>query len=115
MKKKENIYTILAKRIREERKRLGLTQEEVAEKAGMDYKFLSGIERNVDKPSLDTFVRIAEALGVSYNSLLTDKNQETDSSSKYLVQAKYFLSKFSKKKRSHIISVLKEIEKIAEK
>ncbi len=51
-------------RIRERRKELGLSLEELAARTGLTASFLSLIERNINNPSLDSLYRIAEALEV---------------------------------------------------
>ena len=55
----------IGKHIRALRKQRGLTQEEVAHRAGMHVTYLSGVERGVRNPSLRNIRRIAEALEVS--------------------------------------------------
>lgn len=50
-------------RIRARREELGLSQEAVAEKAGLHWTFVSGVERGVRNPGLNTIGRLAEALG----------------------------------------------------
>jgi transcriptional regulator with XRE-family HTH domain len=46
-----------------------LTQEELCETAGLSYKFIGEMERGVVNPSLDSLVRIANALGVKGGDL----------------------------------------------
>ena len=55
--------TIVAKNVRKFRKKLGLTQERLAEKADMHWTYVSGIERCQYNISLDNIVRLAQALG----------------------------------------------------
>ncbi len=54
----------LGQRIKVLRKRAGLTQEGLAERAGLNPKYISGIERGRENPTLDTLVRLAKELGV---------------------------------------------------
>jgi transcriptional regulator with XRE-family HTH domain len=68
-KSMENIRKGLGKRIRTFRKLKALTQEELGEKAGLSYKFVGEIERGKVNPSLDSLVRIANALGVKVGNL----------------------------------------------
>ena len=59
-------------RIKAARERVYLTQEQLAEIIDISPTHMSVIERGVKTPKLDTFVRIANALGVSTDALLQD-------------------------------------------
>ena len=59
-------------RIKAARERVHLTQEQLAEIIDISPTHMSVIERGVKTPKLDTFVRIANALGVSTDALLRD-------------------------------------------
>ena len=65
-------HIVLGKRIREARLQKKMTQEQLSEKANIGLYFLGEVERGVKTPSLKVFVAIAEALGVSTDSLLRD-------------------------------------------
>ncbi len=66
------LYEDLGKRIKQQRLLAEMTQEKLAEKAGISLSFLGHIERGSRKASLDTFVKICNALGVSPSLLLQD-------------------------------------------
>ena len=66
------LYEGLGRRVREQRKLAGLKQEQLAEKAGISTAFEGHIERGTRKASLDTLVKLANALKVSPNLLLQD-------------------------------------------
>jgi transcriptional regulator with XRE-family HTH domain len=51
--------------LREARQAAGLTQEELAFKAQIHRTYVSLLERNKKSPTLDTFLRLTAALGVS--------------------------------------------------
>ena len=59
-------------RIKAARERVHLTQEQLTEIIDISPTHMSVIERGVKTPKLDTFVRIANALGVSTDALLQD-------------------------------------------
>ena len=59
-------------RIKAARERVHLTQEQLAEIIDISPTHMSVIERGLKTPKLDTFVRIANALGVSTDALLQD-------------------------------------------
>ncbi|MBL0920726.1 MAG: helix-turn-helix transcriptional regulator [Phycisphaerales bacterium] len=56
--------------LRAERARAGLTQAELAERAGLNPASIGSYERGVTKPQIDTLCRIASALGVEPSLLL---------------------------------------------
>jgi len=51
-------------RIRQLRESMGLTQEELASKVLMDYKYLGSVERGERNITIDKIQRIAEGFGV---------------------------------------------------
>ncbi len=62
-------YKSLGINIKNRRKKLGLTQEQLAEKIGMSLNFVGKIEVAFSKPSLDTLIIIADALNTSVSDL----------------------------------------------
>ncbi len=65
-------YELLGKRIRDERLLLRMTIEQLAEKVNKSTNYIGQIERNDGKPSLETVVDIANALGTNIDTLLRD-------------------------------------------
>jgi len=65
----ENIYKTVGNKIREERRRLKLTQEELAEKADISANFLGHIERGTKRATLNTLKRIADVLQIPIGTL----------------------------------------------
>lgn len=62
------------------RRMVGITQEELAEKAGITATFIARIEGGTRGLSIDVLVKIAEALGVTPDMiLLRDNPQEKKS------------------------------------
>ena len=109
---KEDVYTTISKRIKEERKKLSLTQEEVAFKAEIGTKFLSSIERNTSKPSLDTFVKIAKALNTSCDNLIQNKYKNSTEEDNSISSVKYLFANLSKKQQKQVIDIIKSITKL---
>ena len=60
---------LLGRRIKELRKKRRLTQEQLAEKCHMHYKFLGSVERATVNPTLKILKKIAAALDVSLADL----------------------------------------------
>jgi len=54
------------------RRLLDLTQQEVADRAGVSQKYISALERGERIPNLDTLDQIAGALGVPIRDLLPE-------------------------------------------
>ncbi|MBQ3016192.1 MAG: helix-turn-helix transcriptional regulator [Clostridia bacterium] len=59
-------------RIRETRKKLNLTQEQLAEKLDITLTYISEIERGLKMPSMALFIKLVETLDVSADYLLRD-------------------------------------------
>ncbi len=76
----------LARRIKERRSILGLSQERLAELAGLSVNFLAQIEIGEKTPSMRTLVRLARALEVPVHKLL-----EEDTGGKWLDEGKSIL------------------------
>lgn len=66
----DNFYTILGKRIKNERKLLKLTQEELSEKCGISPEYLRLIESRKRRVSLPKLRVLAEIFNVSPSDLL---------------------------------------------
>ena len=62
----------IGKRIRKAREHHGWRQEEFAEKIGLSVTYTGMIERGEKVPKLETFITIANVLGVSADQLLAD-------------------------------------------
>ena len=66
----KSIKEILAENIKEKRRKKGLTQEKLAEKAGMSLQYLAMLELAHKFPSGEMLERIAKALEVETYELL---------------------------------------------
>lgn len=75
-------YIALGQRIRDLRRKRGLTQEQLAELADLSTPYVSHLERGTKKASLAVLVRLAESLGVTVDRLLSG-NQIVDKAAYY--------------------------------
>ena len=66
-----NIKEILARNLKENRRRLGITQPELAERAGMSTQYLAMIEIARKFPTADILERLAAALGIHPHELFS--------------------------------------------
>lgn len=69
---KKPILMKFAKRVREERKKLGLSQEEFAAKSGFHRTYIGMIERAERNITLSNIEKISKALKVSLSNLFRD-------------------------------------------
>ena len=66
------MVTGVGRRIQKYREKMGLKQEELAERVELSCNYLSAIEREVKTPKLSTLIRIVNELGVSADEILED-------------------------------------------
>src|SRR5216684_1433351 len=74
--------------LREWRLRQQFTQEQLAERAGLSYKFIGELERGQANPTLDTIESLADALGLSIPDLFASFQRD-----RQLPGAEYRLSR----------------------
>ncbi len=77
------IREILAKNMRINRQRLGITQAELAERASISSNFVTMIELQHKFPAPEVLERIATALGVEVHELFTSQTSEKKQESLY--------------------------------
>lgn len=68
-----------------------LTLEKLAEKTDKSINFIGQIERGEGKPSLETLVDLANALGVTVESLLIDNINATDDNTSKEISLHYYV------------------------
>lgn len=69
MEKTGSIKKMLGSRIRELRRETGLSQEDFADKCGIDRSYMSGIERGVRNPTLEVLWAISGGLDLDLSQL----------------------------------------------
>jgi transcriptional regulator with XRE-family HTH domain len=70
MSASQNHRHLLGEAVRAKRKKAGLSQEKLAEKAGLSTVFISRVERGKESPSVDSLVKIAGALSTNVRDLV---------------------------------------------
>ena len=74
-----DIKRAVGKRIKIVRQRNGLTQDQLAEQLGLSTKYISGIERGVENPTMDILLRVAKMLRVEpYDLFLFGESEESE-------------------------------------
>lgn len=71
-----DLVRVLGNRIKMLRERFGITQEELAEKAGISAKGLGELERGKGNPTLLTLEALANGLGITLSELFKFENEE---------------------------------------
>ncbi len=86
------IALVVKKNVKSLRKKLGWSQELLAEKTGVSAPYITQIEAGKRTPSLDIVERLASALGVEYKSLFEPDGSPhgvpADDFSRHLLESK---------------------------
>lgn len=73
-----NYLRAFGRAVRDQRKALGLSQEDLAFRSELDRTYVSGVERGVRNPTLKTMLRLAQALQTKTDKLVTAAQQLFD-------------------------------------
>ena len=71
--------------LREWRTRRQFTQEQLAERSGLSYKFIGEIERGRGNPTVDTVARLANALNIAIADLFGDTENDRVARGEYQI------------------------------
>lgn len=103
-----NILEMIGKHIKELRGEKKLSQQALAELAGISYKYLGEIERGQVNLSVEILVKIAESLKVNPGALLDDViSDET----KAIASVKSMFAELSKKDSDAALEILNVLHK----
>lgn len=72
MVKKKTLLQKFGGIVREHRLRVGVSQEELADLAGLHRTYISLLERGLRNPSLEVLAKLADALGTTMAKLVVD-------------------------------------------
>ncbi|WP_257351449.1 helix-turn-helix domain-containing protein [Pseudalkalibacillus decolorationis] len=103
---------LVGSRVRNVRKARGLTQEQLAERCGLQYTYIGGIERGTRNVSLATIEKLSDGLEVPPNELFKfdDSIPENLESNRALIEAyKSLLSNRSNEEISKLLNISKDI------
>ena len=102
-------YHQIGGRVREIRIKNGMTQEQLAEAANLSVPYISHIERGFKRPSLETLVRVAMALHVTADCLLSGLQPEDRSA--FLVDVQELLDDCSLRERRVLLEVASALKR----
>ena len=74
----KNNRAFIADKIKKQRKRMKLTQFELAEKVGLHEKQISRIENGSNYPTLDNFFKILEALNLKLEDFSSETSEHSE-------------------------------------
>ena len=100
---------IIGRRIKEIRSSKNLTQAELAEQANVSAPYISHIETETKQVSLITLIRIANALEVTVDTLLT--GHQGSNADEYLADLDFLLKDCSSEEKRIIIDMISAIKK----
>ena len=72
---REAVATNVVKLLREERQKRALSMNVLAQRSGLSHSIISLVERDLRSPSLDTLLRIAEALDTDLGKMITQARE----------------------------------------
>ena len=75
----DEAMSLVAKRLKEERRKAGLTQLELSMRAGVSQNMIAYIERGDRNPALRTVMKICNALNIRLSDLLNDIESPNES------------------------------------
>ncbi|WP_251861935.1 helix-turn-helix transcriptional regulator [Clostridium sp. Marseille-Q2269] len=100
----------IGENIKKVRKRLGLTQKKLSEKANISRSYLADVENDRYNPSIDVLNKIAIALGMTGQQLLKDDIDEKDDIDKMEEDLQILFNRIQKISPSDRKKLLKMIE-----
>jgi transcriptional regulator with XRE-family HTH domain len=77
-----DIKQMIGARIKEIRTKRGITQERLSERMEINPKYLSGIERGKENPTLNTLIKLSESLQVDIGEIFSSVEAEDPHRSK---------------------------------
>lgn len=95
-REKPQVQVEFGNHLKQKRREAGLTQEELAEKSGLDHTYIGSIERGERNVSLGNVVALAQALLISPNELIPGPHHRKKN------QAKVEFGKRLKNKRKEL-------------
>ncbi len=105
------IAKIVGKRIRNNRTKLGLSQEDLAEFAGCHPTYIGQLERGEKNATIETIERISKALDVPLSKLFEKLGGSKSDVKDIALDCYEFISAKSKEEQEQIYKILLEMDK----
>lgn len=104
-----DISKLIGEKIRTTRKFRGLSQEGLAEKAGLNVSFIGQIERGSKKPTIETLDKIVSALDITFAELFSIENRTQTKDSTVIERILFELRDLSVEEQEDLYILLKQI------
>ena len=105
------ISSIIGDRIKRHRNRLGLTQEELAEKCGLHHTYIGQLERGEKNATLESIEKVVQGLDISYETLFEKLAPGNDATPNVAAQCYEIVAALSLKEQQVVLDmILKMVE-----
>ncbi len=105
----DNIFKNIGSRIREERKKLGYSQDELADRSGLHTTYIGGIERGEKNPTVTTLQKISDALNIPLFQLFKFNSEKPDEEDIVVIDEIVDLYKTQSKRTKRVIKRMIQI------
>ncbi len=106
------LSTEIGQRLRAYRQRMGLTQEELAEKAGVHYTYIGQVERGEKNLTISSLEKISHSLDISISVLFEGIEEFTESPDDIALKCYWLIRNKTPENQQHLYNILLEIEKL---
>lgn len=106
-----NIAKILGQRMKNRRVELNLSQEKLAEKAGVHPTYIGQLERGEKNVSVENVEKISQALDVSLSTLFEHLGGKNNASNDIPIKCYEFIASKSSEEQQKLYNLLLEIDK----
>ena len=106
------LSTEIGRRLRNYRQRIGLTQEELAERAGVHCTYIGQVERGEKNLTISSLEKISRSLQISISDLFEDIEEFTESPDDIALKCYWLIRNEPLENQQHLYNVLLEIEKM---
>lgn len=98
-------------RTRRAREELDLTQEQVAERAGLHVSYIGQIERGLREPSLKSLVSITHALNLDLVDIFTDEGDKED---RLLRELRHVIGTLEPPQQRQVLGIVRRVVGLAD-
>lgn len=110
-----DIAKTIGQRIRNYRTQKGLSQDKLAELAGVHPTYIGQLERGEKNATLESIERITSALKISLSDLFEKIDEQPDGARNIPLECYEFVASKSKKEQEQIIKILLEMDEYKNK